>query len=104
MSERLIDAMRPVVADLARCVARTDRAGFTLLTARKTTQELHALLILALECADEEKLAVVTERCRDCGSPLRQRQDGDGYYGSAGRCPSCASQQVKGRAARRRAA
>jgi hypothetical protein len=88
VSEGLIDSMRPVVADLVPCVTGRDRAGFTLLLGRKTTKELHAIIALLAEAADEERLAKVTRRCRNCRAQLTRRPDG-GYGGALGYCRSC---------------
>jgi len=97
--------LRPVLADAARCQAASDLAALSLLLSRRSARDLRVLFLLALECADPERLAALTLRCRDCKRPLRPREEAPGYHGARGRCPGCAAVVAREeRAARRRAA
>ena len=89
MSELVIDAMRPVAADLARCVAARDQAGAAIILQRRSWRELQALAVILAECASPHRLKTVCGACESCGAPLHPVDGESRKHAARGLCWPC---------------
>ncbi len=89
MNEHLIEAMRPVAAALARCVAARDQAGVAVLLQRRSWRELHAVAVLLAECASPSRLRAVCGACESCGASLLPGDDQGRRHAARGLCWTC---------------
>jgi hypothetical protein len=89
VSEIVIDAMRPVAADLARCVAARDQAGAAILLQRRSWRDLQALAVILAECASPARIKVVCGSCESCGKSLQPPDGQVRQLAARGLCWSC---------------
>jgi hypothetical protein len=94
LGECLIDAMRPVAADLARTVTARDAAGTAILLQRRSWRELQALAVLLAESSSAEHLKAVCGTCAGCGCHLESAPCAEA---SRGLCWACYRADLKAR-------